>query len=242
MFSFLKTKSSISLAPLHTDIHSHLLPDLDDGVKSLEESLGLIRQFIELGYRKLITTPHIMSDFYRNEPDQILEKLKTVNQYLRDNQVDITLEAAAEYYLDESLISKVHSNEKLLTFGSKYLLFETNFLTEPFQLNEFIFSAITQGYRPVLAHPERYQYLVNDFKKVEDLRNRGVLFQINMPSILGVYSKPIQKLSIQLIDKGWVEFLGSDCHNQMQMEILKEATKNKNLRKALELPLLNRLL
>lgn len=242
MLSFLKSRSRISLAPLHTDIHSHLLPDLDDGVKSIEESGALIQQFIDLGYRKLITTPHIMSDFYRNEPNQIQEKLNSVNKYLKDNQVDITLESAAEYYLDEMLISKVHNAESLLTFGSKYLLFETNFLTEPFQLNEFIFSAITQGYRPVLAHPERYQYLVNDFKKVEDLRNRGVLFQINIPSIVGVYSKPIQKLAVQLIDKGWVEFLGSDCHNQMQMEFLKEATKDKNLKKAMELPLLNRLL
>lgn len=240
MFSFLKTKSSASLAPLQTDIHSHLLPGLDDGVNSLEESHQLIMQFMELGYRKLITTPHVMSDFYRNEPIHIHEKLNLLNQYLKEKNVDLTVEAAAEYYLDEMLIGKVNNNEVLLTFGSKYLLFETNFLTEPFQLNEFIFSAITQGYKPVLAHPERYQYLITNFSKVEDLRNRGVLFQINMPSIIGAYSKPIQKLAIQLIEKGWVEFLGSDCHNQMQMEALKEATKDKYLKKALELPLLNK--
>jgi tyrosine-protein phosphatase YwqE len=211
-------------------------------VGTLLESEQLIQQFIKLGYSKLITTPHVMSDFYRNEPQQIQEKLDSLNQHLAHQKIDITIEAAAEYYLDEVLIGKVNNNEQLLTFGTRYLLFETNFLTEPFQLNEFIFSATTQGYKPVLAHPERYQYLVNNFEKVEDLRNRGVLFQINIPSILGAYSKPIQKLAVQLINKGYVDFLGSDCHNQLQMEVLKTASKNKNFKKALNLPLLNRLL
>ncbi|HEY5691530.1 MAG TPA: CpsB/CapC family capsule biosynthesis tyrosine phosphatase [Cyclobacteriaceae bacterium] len=239
MFSFLKPKSQ-DPNPILTDIHSHLLPRLDDGVSTLEESIQLIQQFIELGYTKLVTTPHIMSDFYRNEPRHIHEELYLLNQHLNDQKINIIIEAAAEYYLDEVLIGKVKNNEMLLTFGTRYLLFETNFLTEPFQLNEFIFAVTTQGYRPVLAHPERYQYLVNNFEKVEDLRNRGVLFQINIPSILGAYSKPIQKLAIQLIEKGYVEFLGSDCHNQLQMEVLKTANKDKYFKKALNLPLLNR--
>lgn len=240
MFSFFKSKSQDHPNPLLTDIHSHLLPQLDDGVDTLQESEQLIRQFINLGYSKLITTPHVMSDFYRNTPRQIQEKLGSLNQHLVDQKIDITIEAAAEYYLDEVLIGNVNSDEQLLTFGAQYLLFETNFLTEPFQLNEFIFAVTTQGYKPVLAHPERYQYLVNNFEKVEDLRNRGVLFQINIPSILGAYSKPIQKLAIQLIEKGYVDFLGSDCHNQLQMDVIKAASKDKNFKKALNLPLLNR--
>lgn len=240
MFSFFTPKPKQNLAPLLTDVHSHLLPQLDDGSKSLEESTQLIQQFIELGYTKVITTPHVMSDFYRNEPADILEKYNLLNAHLSNQQVKIQLEVAAEYYLDESLMARVNHNEKLLTFGSKYLLFETNFLTEPFQLKEFIFSVTTLGYKPVLAHPERYQYLVNDFKKVEDLKNRGVLFQVNIPSIIGAYSQPIKKLAIQIIEKGWVDFLGSDCHNQIQMDTLKEAFNNKYFKKALELPLLNR--
>ncbi|MFZ1806974.1 MAG: CpsB/CapC family capsule biosynthesis tyrosine phosphatase [Cyclobacteriaceae bacterium] len=240
MFSFFKQKRQASSTPLETDIHSHLLPQLDDGVKSLEESGQLVRQFIDLGYKKIITTPHVMNDFYRNESSDILAKLELLRQYLKTESINIPIEAAAEYYLDESLIERINKGEKLLTFGSNYLLFETNFLTEPFQLKEFIFSITTLGYKPVLAHPERYQYLVNTFEKVEDLKNRGVLFQINIPSIIGAYSKPIQKLAIQLIEKGWVDFLGSDCHNQIQMNAVKEAFRNKYLKRALELPLLNR--
>lgn len=240
MFSFFRSKSASSVTPPETDIHSHLLPGLDDGVKTLEESAQLIRQFINLGYKKIITTPHVMNDFYRNDSDSITAQLSLLKNYLTQQNVTIEIEAAAEYYLDEELIRKVSHNEKLLTFGAKYLLFETNFLTEPFQLKEFIFSSTTQGYRLVLAHPERYQYLIGDMAKVEDLRNRGVLFQLNIPSLVGAYSKPIQKFAYQLIDKGWVDFLGSDCHNQFQMEILKEATLSKYFRKAMELPLLNK--
>lgn len=240
MFSFFTRKKQISSTPLETDIHSHLLPQLDDGVKSLEESGQLIRQFIDLGYKKIITTPHVMNDFYRNESEDIIAKLESLRLYLKNENINIPIEAAAEYYLDESLIERINKGERLLTFGNNYLLFETNFLTEPFQLKEFIFSVTTLGYKPVLAHPERYQYLVNDFEKVVDLKNRGVLFQINIPSIIGAYSKPIQKLAVQLIEKGWVNFLGSDCHNQIQMDILKDTFKNKYFKRALELPLLNR--
>jgi len=238
VFSFFKSKSQVD--PLLTDIHSHLLPNLDDGVKSLEEAEQLILQFADLGYTKLITTPHVMSDYYRNEPEQIHDALRSLKEFLESKQINIHIEVAAEYYLDEVLIERINRNEKLLTFGKNFLLFETNFLTEPYHLKEFIFSITTQGYQPILAHPERYQYLLNNFTAIEDLRNRGVLFQINIPSILGAYSRPIQKLSFQLIDKGWVEFLGSDCHNQIQMNTLKEASGNKYFRKALELPLLNR--
>jgi len=240
VFSFLRPKSKATHSLPIADIHSHLLPGLDDGVTTLQESADLIRQFIALGYTKIITTPHIMSDYYRNEPEQIREKLNELKLFLIQQNISIEIEAAAEYYLDEELIRKVNQNELLLTFGSKFLLFETNFLTEPMQLKEFIFAATTQGYRLILAHPERYQYLMGDWKKIEDLRNRGVLFQINIPSIVGAYSRPIQKFAIQLIEKGWVDFLGTDCHNQIQMDMIKKAFENKFFHRATQLPLLNR--
>jgi tyrosine-protein phosphatase YwqE len=242
VFTFFHRKEKKIPLPLLADIHSHLLPGLDDGVTSLEESLDLIRQFKELGYKRLITTPHIMSDTYRNEPSQILAQLNVLKQFLLEKNEAIEISAAAEYYLDEMLLQKVKDNVQLMSFGDKYLLFETNFLNEPYQLKEFIFGITTQGYKPLLAHPERYQYLVNDFEKVEDLRDRNVMFQVNIPSLLGAYSKPIRKLAIRLVEKGWVEFLGSDCHNQFHMNILKDAFGNKHFKRALDLPLLNRML
>ena len=129
------------------------------------------------------------------------------------------------------------NKETFLTFGERYLLFETNSISEPYQLKEFIFQLTLQGYRPVLAHPERYQYM--SLEKAEDLRNRGVLLQVNMLSLIGVYGPPIQKLAEKLINKGWVDMLGSDCHNLDHVQTLGKVLRSTYYRKALELPLLN---
>jgi protein-tyrosine phosphatase len=230
-------KKKIVQNPLHTDIHSHLLAGLDDGVKTQKEAIDLVAHFHKLGYQKLITTPHISTDYYRNEPEGITKALVELNDALKAEAIPVVIEAAAEYYLDEELIKKVDSKEKLLTFGQSYLLFETNFLTEPYQLNNFIFKAITQGYKPILAHPERYAYMT--LEKAEELKNRGVLLQLNILSLVGFYSRPIQQLAYKLIDKGWIDLLGSDCHNAIQLQILEDAVQNKYFRKAVDLPLLN---
>lgn len=219
------------------DMHSHLLAGLDDGVKSLEEAKEVIKDLAEMGFEKLITTPHIMNDTYRNDAKGIQNGLVELQQHLAKNSINIKLQAAAEYYLDEFLYARIINKQPLLTFGDKYLLFETNFISEPLQMKEFIFQASSQGYRLVLAHPERYGYLTMD--KAEDLRNRGVFFQLNSLSIGGMYSKSVQKMALQLIDKGWVDFLGSDCHNAVQSKMLKALQKNKHYQRACSLSLLN---
>ena len=222
-----------------TDLHSHLLPGLDDGVQLFEEMEEIVLRFQKLGYTKLITTPHVMSDFYKNTTEGILKKCDEVNTWLKSKSINIPIEAAAEYYLDEDLLKKAEENFPLLTLGEKYLLFETNFLTEPFQLKEFIFTITSQGYKPILAHPERYIYLQDNFEKVEDLLNRGIYFQLNMSSISGYYSKGAQKLAYKLIDKGWVHFIGSDCHNLQHIQRIEETVSLKYFQKAISLPLLN---
>jgi protein-tyrosine phosphatase len=225
--------------PLRVDVHSHLLPGLDDGVQTLEEAEKLILYFQRLGYHKLITTPHVMSDIYRNTPVGIDQKLRELREHLASKEIAVDVQAAAEYYLDESLLQKLESNEPLLTLGKNFLLFETNFLSEPFQLKEFIFLASTKGYKPILAHPERYLYLNKNFDKLQDLLNRGVLFQLNISSITGHYSKSVQQMAYSLIDRGWVHWLGSDCHQQQHLKLLEDAISSKYFRKALTLPLLN---
>jgi protein-tyrosine phosphatase len=233
-----KDKSEEGTYPF-VDIHSHLLPGLDDGVQSFEEAGAIISRFQKLGYKKLITTPHVMSDFFRNSNETILSKLDELRAWLLAQQIDIELKAAAEYYLDEELVKKIENNIPLLTFGNKYLLFETNFMTEPMNLKEFIFLATTKGYKPVLAHPERYLYLQSDLSKAEDLLNRGILFQLNISSISGHYSKAAQTIAQKLIDKGWVHLLGSDCHNLQHIQLLEETQSAKYFQKAISLPLLN---
>lgn len=227
------------MPPLLVDMHSHLLPGLDDGVQTLEEAEAIILSFIKLGYTHIITTPHVMSDAYRNTPEGILEKLYELKNFLRTKNILVTVSAAAEYYLDEALFKMIETDQPLLTFGNKYLLFETNFLTEPFNLKEFIFLATTKGYKLILAHPERYLYLQNNFMKVEDLLNRGVLLQLNISSITGYYSKPVQQMAFKLIDKGWIQWLGSDCHHIQHAKLMTEAKRSRYFQKVLNLPLLN---
>ena len=237
MLSFLRLRPLKIAPPLTTDIHSHLLAGLDDGVRSCEEALAIVRTFQELGYRKLITTPHVIHDFYRNTPILIRQGLEELKVFLAERNIIFEIQAAAEYYLDEALSAKIEGREELLTFGDRYLLFETNMMTEPYQLKDFIFKLTTAGYKPVLAHPERYAFM--NLEKAEDLRYRGVLFQVNMLSIIGYYSKPIQRTAYQLIDKGWIDFLGSDCHSLEHARLIAYAQKNKYFQKALALPLLN---
>jgi tyrosine-protein phosphatase YwqE len=222
-----------------TDIHSHLLPDLDDGSKSLQESAVLIKQFQNLGYQKLITTPHVMQDFYKNTPEMILEKLEELRIYLKNQYIHIEIEAAAEYYLDEAFIHRLERCEKQLTFGKDYLLFETSFDNQPKQLMETIFLMQAQGYRPVLAHPERYTYLYQQFELIEKIKERGVFLQINLNSLCGYYGKDAQLFAEKLMHLKMIDLVGSDCHHFRHLEALQITKTSKNYHKLADLNLLN---
>ena len=218
-------------------MHSHLIPGIDDGVKTNEEAFDAIEQLMSLGYKKIITTPHIMTDYYGNTAESVSNAYQQFLPALTARGISIPFECAAEYYLDEKVHQAVLGKEKLLTFGDRYFLFETNAISEPLHLKEFIFSLTSQGFKPVLAHPERYQYMT--LEKAEDLRNRGVLLQINLLSLIGFYGPPMQKMAEKLIQHQWVDMLGTDCHNPDHTWLLKKVQDSKQYRKALDLPLLN---
>ncbi|SES84673.1 tyrosine-protein phosphatase [Hymenobacter actinosclerus] len=232
-----------SLAALQVDMHSHVLPGLDDGAETLEHSLDLLRQLQAFGYRKLIMTPHIMGDFYRNTPEGIrgaLEALKTAAA--RAGITGLELDCAAEYYLDESFGRRLEQREPLLTFGGarRLVLFETSYINEPFNLNESIFNLQAAGYQPVLAHPERYTYLYGRFEELERLREQGVMLQVNLNSLSGYYSAGAKRVAEKLIDGGLVDLLGSDTHHVKHLATLRTKTLlSPYLAKALALPLLN---
>ena len=233
-----------TLAGLGADMHSHLLPGLDDGAETLAHSLDLLRALRALGFRKLVMTPHIMGDFYKNTPAGIraaLHELRAAAQAA--GLCDVALECAAEYYLDEFLGRKLADGTEMLTFGGdkRYLLFETSYLNEPLNLFDIIFELKAQGYRPVLAHPERYTYLYGRFAEIEKLRqNHGVLLQVNLNSLAGYYSPAAKKVAEQLIDAGLVDFVGTDTHHLRHTEtLLRRTLPQPHLEKLLRLPLLN---
>ncbi|MDX2303932.1 MAG: CpsB/CapC family capsule biosynthesis tyrosine phosphatase [Microscillaceae bacterium] len=224
---------------IFTDLHSHLLPGIDDGSQSLEESENLIRRLIQLGYRKLITTPHIMQDYYRNTPEIILEKLQTLQEHLQKKQIEIELSAAAEYYLDEYFIDLLAKKKTLLTFGDNYLLFETSYINQPTNLFETVFLMQSMGYKPVLAHPERYLYLQQQFAILEKLHEYGVLFQLNINSLSGYYSRNAQIFAETLVNKSLVSFVGSDCHKIKHLDQMELSRSKKYFAKLCKIPLLN---
>jgi tyrosine-protein phosphatase YwqE len=242
MISIFKKKSVSygEIMPLSVDMHSHLLPGIDDGAKTFEESVALIKQFIDMGYKKLIMTPHIMGDFYRNTPEIILNKLDSLTDIVKQTGLEIELEAAAEYYLDEFFIDKLNRQEQLLSFGNRYVLFETAFMSPSPHLNHAIFKLQSLGYKPVLAHPERYVYLFdNYYKTVAELREKGVYIQINQNSLSGYYSKQSKLIAEKLIDEKMVDFIGSDCHGERHLQALKQTRQQGYYYKAISHNILN---
>lgn len=223
---------------LHADMHSHLIPGIDDGVKTIEESVELIQAFYTLGYRKLITTPHVMSDYYQNSPEIILSGLEEVKNAVAKANIDMELEAAGEYYLDEGLLKKIEEGN-VLTFGDNYLLFEVSFINPPDSLKDLVFKMQVQGYKPVMAHPERYPFWSQSLDEYQKLIELGVLMQLNLNSLSGYYGKGAKKISEKMIDNNMVHFLGSDMHNSRHMHAVHKTSTEKYLKKALQLDLLN---
>jgi protein-tyrosine phosphatase len=207
------------LSVLGCDVHSHFIPGIDDGAQTLEQSIELITNMAALGYRKVITTPHSMADGYKNSPEVILGGLEKLRAGVRTAGIDIEVDAAAEYYLDHALEEQVNAGT-VLTFGNKLLLFELPFIGEPAMLRQVVFQMQTQGYRPVLAHPERYSFWYNDFNKFVELKDRGVLFQLNLVALSGAYGPQAKQLAERMIDAGYYELLGSDCHNMNHVQAI----------------------
>ncbi|MDH3709426.1 MAG: capsular biosynthesis protein [Cyclobacteriaceae bacterium] len=243
MLSLFKKKTfDKSVRPMMVDVHSHLIPGIDDGAKTMTDSLDILQQMSDLGYQKVITTPHVMHDFYPNTSQDILKRVQVLQQRVDAVGIDLEVEAAAEYYLDEHFIKLLDQKSDLLTFGDNYLLFETSFLNEPAYMRQGIFKIISNGMKPVLAHPERYLFLQNNPEIIEDLVQRGLLLQVNTISLSGYYSKEARKLAENLIDKKMVSFLGTDCHNAKHLKAMVETIETRYFAKAMRLPLLNNFL
>lgn len=221
MFSFFRKKETPPPAPsLRVDLHSHLIPGIDDGSQSMEESLLLLRGMEALGYGKLITTPHIMADAYRNTPETIREGLAALREAAGEAGIDVEIDAAAEYYLDDGFVGLVEAG-KLMTVNGTYLLFETSYVSKPLRTEEMIFEISSAGYTPVMAHPERYRYIRDPLKEYGRFKELGVLFQVNINSFGGHYGKSAKALAGFLSRNGMIDLLGSDVHHKKHVESLK---------------------
>ena len=220
MFSFFKKKKQIEQRPcLKVDIHSHLIPGIDDGAQSMEESLILLRGLEEIGYKKVITTPHIMLDAYKNNRKIILSGLDDLRRVAKEEEIALEIDAAAEYYLDDGFLDLLKEGN-MLTFADDHLLFETSYVAKPMQLEEMIFAIGAAGYKPVMAHPERYRYVKDPEKEYGRLKELGVMFQVNLNSFGGGYGKQAQGQALFLSQHGMIDLLGSDTHHKKHVSSL----------------------
>jgi len=228
VFSLFKKKKKVDLPvalPPLVDLHSHLIPGIDDGAQTLDESITLIKALKAVGYQKLITTPHIMFDNYQNSKEGILSRLQKLQEELLIRDISIEIDTAAEYYVDEGFIKLIQRDE-LLSINGKYILFETSYTHRPYQLEEIIFEIEAAGYTPLLAHPERYRYIKNQEEEYGALKSLSVLFQVNINSFSGYYGSVAQKNALFLSENGMIDFLGSDTHNMHQVENLAQVFKS----------------
>lgn len=212
-----------------TDIHSHILPGIDDGAADLQTSSTLIQGLIDLGFSKSIATPHTMAGVYDNTNASINQALQTTVAQLEDNKTNFPLKAASEYMMDNMFFNRIKNGESLLTLKDNFVLVEMSFLAAPNTLFDIIFELQLAGYTPVLAHPERYRFYHHNFKMYEQLRKAGCLFQLNLLSTVGYYGKSIAAIADLLLDKKMIDFVGTDIHHEKHLKAFEQKVILKNI-------------
>jgi protein-tyrosine phosphatase len=212
----------------YVDIHSHLLPGIDDGARTFEQTLGLVQALQGFGVSQFVTTPHIMHQVWDNTKESILSlKDQTISE-LEKNDISVTFRAASEYLIDNQFV-KLFQTGELLTLKDNYVLVEMSYMNAPIQLYNILFDLQVAGYIPVLAHPERYTFYHNNFDEYVKLKRVGCLFQLNLLAVVGYYGKEIAKTAEQLLEKGMYDFVGSDVHHSKHIASFEEKVKLKDV-------------
>jgi tyrosine-protein phosphatase YwqE len=219
---------------LQTDMHSHLLPGIDDGSPDLDTSVQLIKGMMAAGYKNFITTPHVMWDMYQNTTELIIEKEALLNKRLKEEGIDVSVKAAAEYFIDDHVQEMLRNKEPMLTLGDNMVLVEFSMASPPFDLKDVLFELQLQGYAPVIAHPERYIYLENNKDFYAELKDAGYYFQLNALSLAGHYGRSVADLAAYLAKKGYYDLVGTDLHHFRHLDALPGALAHPVLMKLME--------
>lgn len=244
-FGLLKKKSSIQhnsvsdWSFLKTDIHSHILPGIDDGAQTIEDSIVLIEELRTMGYKSIVTTPHIKYDHYPNNRASIDGALATLQQALSAHNIDMPIRAAAEYYIDDYFLKYLEAGD-LLTIRDNEVLVELSFISEPVRFFDILFKIHTAGYKPILAHPERYPFYHDKIDVFKELKNRGCLLQLNTMSLGGYYGKPVKHTAQKLLDEGLYDYCGTDMHHSRHAAYLKGMQQSTVFNQLTAYPFLNK--
>jgi protein-tyrosine phosphatase len=236
MLSLFSKKKSVPF-PFHrleTDMHSHLLPGIDDGSPDLQTSLRLIKGLEDLGYKNFIATPHVMEDLYPNNRGTIQAAYDTLKDELKSKKIDTQIRFAAEYLLDGNVDDMLEKKESLLTLKDKMVLVEISFVSEPIHLKDVLFNLQMNGYQPIFAHPERYAFYHHQPAQYAEIKAMGCMFQSNILSFSGYYGSSVRQAAEYLVDKGLTDYLGTDLHHDRHLENLRQLTFTPSLAKLLD--------
>lgn len=218
-----KTKERPDLSGLVTDMHSHLVPGIDDGSPDVETSIELMEGLRDLGYQKFIATPHILWDIYKNNVSTITPAYEELKVGLKEQQIDLPISFAAEYFLDYHVDELLEEEKPLLTIKDNWVLVEFSFVSAPLDLKDKLFALQMAGYQPVLAHPERYAYFARNKEIYDELREAGYFFQVNLLSLAGYYGKIPFELATHLVKNKYVDMLGTDIHHSRHLQALQSS-------------------
>ena len=210
------------------DCHCHLLPGVDDGVQEMDETMRILQEWEQAGVKEVWLTPHIMEDI-PNKPSELKEKFEQVKAVYTGS---IDLHLAAEHMMDGPFVKRLEDDDVLpIGRDGTRLLVETSYYTPPMNMGHVIDSIKRKGYEPLLAHPERYQYM--DKKDYKRWKEQGGLMQLNVPSLVGAYGPDVQYKAEWLLKNGMYDFCGSDTHSANQVEMFLNSEINKKLLKKL---------
>ncbi|HET8838991.1 MAG TPA: CpsB/CapC family capsule biosynthesis tyrosine phosphatase [Flavobacteriaceae bacterium] len=225
-FFFNSKKKITPLLRGGVDIHCHILPGLDDGAKTMEETRGMLQEYGNLGYKKIIATPHILKGTYPNTKETIFGRFKEISQQLPD-EMNLVYNAGAEYMLDEDFEIFLEEGN-LLPLKDKYVLIEMSYFQQPANLQQLVFKMLHKGFSPILAHPERYNF-INNLEAFRQLKKMGCLFQLNLLSLTDHYGPMIKKKAFRLLKNDLYDFMATDAHHVNHLKKIGEIAVPKRL-------------
>lgn len=223
---------------LKTDMHSHMIPGIDDGAPTVEDSIAMIREFQALGFQNIVTTPHIKSDYYPNDSTIIMNGLNDLRRALTANNINFTVRAAAEYYVDDRFMEMMEAGP-LLTINNNEVLIEFSFVFEPMRLKDILFKIQTKGYKPIIAHPERYNFYHQKPGIYRELKDRGCLLQLNAIALTGYYGRAVKEVAERLLKEKLYDYCGSDMHHLRHAESMQKLKLSKSFAQLYHYPFLN---
>ena len=196
------------------DVHSHILPNIDDGSRSIDETFNLIKEAKEAGFEGIICTSHYMENYYETDRPEREVWINAIHENLKNKNIEMNLYLGNEIYMSDNIIKLLEDGKATTMNDTSYVLFELPLNVEPMNLYDMVYEMQQYKIVPILAHPERYSFVQTDPELIYDLIDKGVLMQANYGSIVGQYGKKAQMIVQKFLENNMIHMLGTDAHRQ----------------------------